>query len=89
MPSPEDALRKLLSRRIRELREARGLRQVDLEAETGIAQPMLSQIQSGKRNPSLGNLAKIAEALNVRPAVLLLDPRRKKDRAALEALGEE
>lgn len=50
---------------------------------------MLSQIQSGKRNPSLGNLAKIAEALNVRPAVLLLDPRRKKDRAALEALGEE
>ena len=87
--SPEEALRKLVALRIRRLREDKALRQVDLEAETGIAQPTLSQIQSGKRNPSLASLAKIAAALGVHPAVLLLDPRKKKDRAALESLGGE
>jgi transcriptional regulator with XRE-family HTH domain len=85
--SPDLSLRRLLARRVGELRLARGLRQVDLEGLTGIAQPTLSQIQSGKRAPSIANLAKIAAALDVSPAELLLDPRRKRDRAALDALS--
>lgn len=54
-----------VGRRIRELRRQRGWSQEFLAAEAGLNLNYLGGIERGERNPSLKNLAKIADALNV------------------------
>jgi DNA-binding XRE family transcriptional regulator len=46
-------------------REFRGLTQAKLAARAGISVPFLSQIEHGKRDPSLATLRRIAAALKV------------------------
>lgn len=47
-------------------REVRGWTLRDLERVTGISNPLLSQIETGKvKNPGFGTVVKIARALNV------------------------
>jgi transcriptional regulator with XRE-family HTH domain len=60
-----------LGSRIRELRLARRLSQVELAHLTGISQGTLSGIEKGKKGPSWGTFDKLAVALDVRPATLL------------------
>jgi transcriptional regulator with XRE-family HTH domain len=58
---------------VRRLRLERGLTQEDLAAASAIDLTYLGGIERGKRNPSLLVLARIANALGVRPSVLLED----------------
>lgn len=52
-------------------RERAGMTQEELAVETGLTQGYISQIERGKRIPSLKTLLKISAVLGVNPASLL------------------
>src|SRR6202163_4294470 len=54
-----------IGKRIRQLRESRGMTQSQLQARSRVSRSYLSRIESGQMTPSLGTLEKIAEALGV------------------------
>ena len=64
-----------LGKRVRALREQRGISQEALADLAEIHRNYISQIEGGKRNLSFYNLVKIARALKVTPSKLL-DPIR-------------
>lgn len=59
-----------LGLRIRHRRNLKGLRLADLAEIVGCSESMLSKIEHGKANPSLKNLHKIAEALEMSASAL-------------------
>ena len=65
-------LKKLLGKRIREIRVARNLTQEDLSELTEIGASSISKIESGHFHPTDDNLEKIAKALNVEPYKLYM-----------------
>lgn len=72
----DDAEKKLLTdagKRIRQVRAAQGLNLEQLARLTGISAPALSLIETGKRDPRLTTLKRIADALRVPPATLMAD----------------
>lgn len=64
---------KLVGKRIKEVRESKGISQVELVGKMqGIIDPTnISRIESGRTNPTIFTLFRIAEALEVEAAVLL------------------
>ena len=54
-----------IGKRLRELREARGLSQGDVEDRSGLSRAHLSKIENGHGAPSLPVLERWAEALDV------------------------
>lgn len=54
-----------LGMRIRYLRKERKMSQLDLALESGINKNYISDLEKGRRNPSLMILGKIANALNI------------------------
>lgn len=60
-----------MENKIRELREERGLLQVDLAKKLGITQAALSYLETGKHNLTQKRLHSIAKALNVQPWEIL------------------
>jgi DNA-binding XRE family transcriptional regulator len=71
----DDAEKKLLAvvgQRLRETRAAQGLSLEQLARLTGISAPALSLIETGKRDPRLTTLKRIADALRV-PLATLID----------------
>lgn len=58
-------VRQRLSKNLQNLRRERGLSQEDLAHKAEIHQTYLSGVESGKRNPSVLVLDRIAHALNV------------------------
>jgi transcriptional regulator with XRE-family HTH domain len=54
----------LVGRRLRQLREARGISQEDFSLESGLARSYYSGIERGRRNVACLNLVRIAKALN-------------------------
>jgi putative transcriptional regulator len=56
---------------IREARKRAGLRQHQLAAAVGVSRPSIVQYERGGRPVSVDVLAKIANALGVRPAALM------------------
>ena len=61
---------KLFSERVRELREKRGISQQKLSELAGLNRNYVSDVERGRRNPCLGNIVKLAEALDVAPGEL-------------------
>jgi len=81
----DDAEKKLLADvgyRIRETRTAQGLSLEQLARLTGISAPALSLIETGKRDPRLTTLKRIADALRVPPATLIADDSDTPDASA-------
>ena len=58
-------IEKRFGERVRELRRSRGLSQEELAFKAGVHRTYLGSIERGERNPSLRNIAAIAEALDV------------------------
>lgn len=58
--------------RVRYLREQKKLSQEDLALETNISKNYLSDVECGRRNPTLKVMNKIAKGLKVDLATLLL-----------------
>ena len=67
-----NTLQTQFGKRVRELRLARGLSQEKLAFRSGVHRTYLGGIEQGKRNPSLRNIAAIAEALDVALSQLFL-----------------
>jgi len=61
----------ILSERLKEAREKRGLLQREVEAKAGIAQGMLSFYECGRGDPHVFTLSLLADALNVTTDYLL------------------
>lgn len=61
----------LLGERIRRLRKARGWRQIDLAAHSGVHEVHLSDLERGSREVGLKTLKKIADALGTTMAEML------------------
>jgi transcriptional regulator with XRE-family HTH domain len=56
--------------RIAHLRERLKMTQVDLSKKAGVSQSTIAQIESGKKDPSVQTLKKLAGALDVHLAIL-------------------
>src|SRR5213593_2666556 len=75
--SPMSALRLVddlspqVGRRVRALRDARGLSLRDLALRSGVSAPMLSQVERGETSPTLSVAAKIAAGLELSLSQLL------------------
>src|SRR4051794_4020568 len=60
-----EGIRSELGRRVRELREQRGLSMRALAAEVGVTSGFVSQIENGQVAPSLTTLYRLTDALGV------------------------
>lgn len=54
-----------IGERIREIRKAKGLSQLDLEVECGINRTEISRIENGTKNIEVITLIKLADAMQV------------------------
>jgi bamHI control element len=64
-------LKLVLAENVKHYRKEAGLSQEDLAFETGLHRTYISSIERGKRNVSIENVAKIADALHKMPYQLL------------------
>jgi transcriptional regulator with XRE-family HTH domain len=65
-------IKKLLGKKIKEVRKKRNLTQEKLAEMAGIEIPSLSNIENGKNYPNHETLDKISNALNVKPYELYI-----------------
>lgn len=56
---------KAFGQRLKQLREARGLSQLDLEIESGINRTEISRIENGLKNIEFLTIVKLASALKI------------------------
>jgi len=74
MPGPgrhdADDGRRAFGRRVRELRQARGLSQEGLAERSGLHRTYISSLERGQRNVGLDNVRALADALDVPPSTL-------------------
>ena len=70
MPSSHDP-RVQFGRRLRQLRDERGLTQEELADLAHLHRNYIGGVERGERNISLINIVELAHALRVRPAFLL------------------
>jgi len=66
------AIEKQFGERVRELRTMRGFSQEELAFKSGVHRTHLGGIERGERNPSLKNIAAIAQALGMKLSELFL-----------------
>src|SRR5574340_529992 len=64
-----------IAKRLRELREAKGLSQGDIERRSGLLRSYISRVEGGYTAPSLSTLEKFASALGIEPYQLLFQGR--------------
>ncbi len=55
----------LVGQRIRAAREQVGLTQLQLAGRMQVSQPVIAALESGRGNPTVGQLAAVAEAMQV------------------------
>jgi len=65
LESQDDSERKIVGARIRAARESASLSQQELSRRSGIAQESLSRIETGRRDPRLGTLRRLAKGLGL------------------------
>jgi transcriptional regulator with XRE-family HTH domain len=66
-----------IGRRLRELRQARGFSQGDMEKRTGLLRCYMSRVECGHTVPSLETLEKLAQALEIELYQLFFVGRRE------------
>jgi transcriptional regulator with XRE-family HTH domain len=67
----------LLGRRIRELRKARGWRQIDLAEQAGLNENYISDLEIGKKEICLRSIQRIATAMGLKMTELLDEVEQK------------
>lgn len=69
---PRSPAHAAFGRAVRELRQEHGLSQEQLALDSGLDRSYVGGIERGERNPSIGNVFKIAGALDVPPSEIHL-----------------
>ena len=70
--SPEDrSIEKFFGQVLQQLRKERGLSQEELGFESGYHRTYISQLERGKKSPSLQTIFQLAKALNVEPSEIV------------------
>jgi transcriptional regulator with XRE-family HTH domain len=64
-------MRKLVGRNFARLRREKGLTQEDVEGRSGFSQQYLSDLERGRRNPTVITLYELAHALEVSHVALV------------------
>jgi transcriptional regulator with XRE-family HTH domain len=64
-------MRKLVGRNVRRLRQAQGLTQEQFAELSGFSQQYISDLERGRRNPTIVSLFEMATALSATPVELL------------------
>lgn len=72
MKAPPSELRRILADNVRRLRSELGWSQEGLSAEAGLHRTYIGAIERAERNLSLDNIERLARALRVPPADLLV-----------------
>jgi transcriptional regulator with XRE-family HTH domain len=67
-----DAIKVLFGQHLAEIRRDKKMSQEGLALESGLARSYLGGVERGKRNIALVNICKLAEALKVSPAELMI-----------------
>lgn len=57
--------------RLRKMRESKRMSQLDLSLTSGVSQTMISQMESGKRIPTLSTFLKLCDALDIPPETVI------------------
>jgi len=70
-------MRKLVGQNVRRIRQKRGLTQEQFAEVSGFAQQYISDLERGRRNPTVVSLYELATALGVTPVDLLRPERGK------------
>lgn len=65
-------MRKLVGRNVRRVRTERGLTQEQFAERSGFSQQYISDLERGRRNPTIVSLYELAVALEVSPVALLM-----------------
>src|SRR5208282_564574 len=68
-----------IGQRLRDIREAMGLSQGDIENRTGLMRCYISRVENGHTMPSIETLEKISRALEVRMYQLFYEGEEKKE----------
>ena len=66
-------MRKLVGRNVRRLRLASGMTQEQFAERSGFSQQYISDLERGRRNPTIVSLFELAQALGALPVALLED----------------
>lgn len=64
-------MRKLVGRNVRAIRDRRGMTQEKLAEVSGFSQQYISDLERGRRNPTIVSLYELAQALGATPVELL------------------
>ncbi|URI15584.1 MULTISPECIES: helix-turn-helix domain-containing protein [Brevundimonas] len=64
-------MRLLVGRNVKRIRTARGLTQEELAERSGFSQQYLSDLERGRRNPTIVSLWELAQALGATPVDLI------------------
>lgn len=56
---------KKLGNNLKRIRTEKGVSQADIAKSLGVSRGFVSNIENGKRNPTLSTISRLAEALNV------------------------
>ena len=72
-------LREIFLVNLKEARKAQNYSQSKLAEECDLSAGFIGEIEMGRRFPSLANLQKIADALNIKPYRLFLDVSDRED----------
>jgi transcriptional regulator with XRE-family HTH domain len=67
-------MRKLVGQNFARVRRARGVTQEELSARSGFTQGYLSDLERGRRNPTIVSLYELAQALGVEVIELIAEP---------------
>jgi transcriptional regulator with XRE-family HTH domain len=65
------APRQAMAKRLRQFRNERGLSQRSLAEKAGISREYLARLETGRQDPTLSTLEKLAKALRVKVARLI------------------
>lgn len=64
-------MRKLVGRNVRRLRLAAGMTQEEYAERSGFSQQYISDLERGRRNPTIVSLFELAQALEASPVELI------------------
>ncbi len=71
-----------ISQSLKKWREVRGLSQWDLAHKSGVGYASIARIETGRQDPTVGMLTRLAEALGIELVDFFIEPRKSATKRA-------